>query len=249
MTAPLRALIVDDEPVGRQCIRLLLDPDSDVTVVGEAADGAAALTAVAELEPDILFLDVQMPGMNGLDLLERLPSPRPVIIFSTAYDEYALQAFEAHAIDYLLKPFTNRRFRDALEHAKSIARLTKTPSRHALDREVQSYLEHVAVRTSSGVTLVAVAQIDWIEAAADYVRLHTDTRTFLLRSPIGQLEARLDPSTFVRVHRATIVNLRRMTELKTVNGEAFVAVLPHGVRRRVSRHGKSQLEKILGQRL
>ena len=249
MTTPLRALIVDDEPVGRQCIRLLLDPDTDVTIVGEAANGAAALTALAELQPDLLFLDVQMPGMNGFDVLNRVPAPRPVVIFSTAYDEYALQAFEAHAIEYLLKPFTNRRFRDALEHAKTIARLRRAPSPHVSEREPPSYLEHLAVRTSLGVTLVAVSQIDWIEAAADYVRLHTDTRTFLLRSPIGQLEARLDPSTFVRVHRATIVNLRRMTELKTVNGEAFIAVLPHGVRRRVSRHGKSQLEKVLGQRL
>ena len=249
MTAPLRALIVDDEPVGRQCIRLLLDRDDDVTVVGEAADGSTALTALAELAPDLLFLDVQMPGMSGFDVLERLPARRPVVIFSTAYDEYALRAFEAHAIDYLLKPFTNGRFRDALAHAKAIARLTLTDESRDTGSTRPRYLEHIAVRTSVGVTLIPVAQVDWIEAAADYVRIHTEARTFLLRSPIGQLEARLDPSAFVRVHRATIVNLAKMTELKALNGEAFVALLPHGVRRRVSRQGRAQLEKVLGQRL
>ena len=254
MTAPLRALVVDDEPVARQCIRLLLAPDTDVTVVGEAADGSTALAALAELAPDLLFLDVQMPGINGFEVLERLPAPRrPVVIFSTAYDEYALRAFEAHAIDYLLKPFTNSRFRDALAHAKAIARLTMTASSQDEPRDTagprRTYLEHIAVRTSVGVTLIPVAQVDWIEAAADYVRIHTEPRTFLLRSPIGQLEARLDPSVFVRVHRTTIVNLARMTELKALNGEAFIALLPHGVRRRVSRQGRAQLEKVLGQRL
>jgi two-component system, LytTR family, response regulator len=188
-----------------------------------------------------------MPGLNGFDVLERLPARRPVVIFSTAYDEYALRAFEAHAIDYLLKPFTNRRFRDALEHAKAMARLTKPgPPR---DSGRSTYLEHIAVRTSVGVTLVPVAQIDWIEAAADYVRIHTEAKTFLLRSPIGQLEARLDPAVFVRVHRATIVNLTKMTELKVIHGEAFVALLPHGARRRVSRQGRAHLERVLGQRL
>ena len=250
MSAPLRALIVDDEPVGRQCIRLLLDPDAEVTVVGEASNGSAALAAVAELAPDLLFLDVQMPGMNGFEMLERLPGPRPVIIFSTAYDEYALKAFEAHATDYLLKPFTNGRFREALDHAKALARLTRpgTSARSGVKAE-PAYLEHIAVKTSTGVTLVPVEQVDWIEAAADYVRIHTASRTYLLRYAIGHLEARLDPAVFVRVHRATIVNLSRMTELKTVQDEVLVAVLPHGVRRRISRQGKAQLEKALGQRL
>ena len=250
MTAPLRALIVDDEPVGRQCIRLLLDPDTDVTVVGEASTGSAALAAVAELAPDLLFLDVQMPGMNGFELLERLPGPRPVVIFSTAYDEYALKAFEAHATEYLLKPFTNHRFREALDHAKTMARLMRSElAARAEGNTARPYLGHIAVRTSAGVTLVPVAGVDWIEAAADYVRIHTASRTHLLRAAIGQLEVRLDPAVFVRVHRATIVNLARMTELRTVRGDVLVAVLPQGVQRRISRQGKTQLERALGQPL
>lgn len=248
MNSPLRALIVDDEPVGRQCIRLLVHSDQDVTVVGEASNGSTALAAVEALAPDILFLDVQMPGMDGFQLLEQIENPRPVIIFSTAYDEYALRAFEAQATDYLLKPFTNRRFYEALEHAKTIARSRVAAPKDRGHTE-PSHLAQIAVRTATGVSLVPVSQIDWIEAAADYVRIHSDGRSFLLRSLIGQLEHRLDPRVFVRVHRATIVNLAKLTELRTVRGEVLVAVLPHGVRRRVSRHGKTLLERALGQRL
>ena len=248
MSAPLRALIVDDEPVGRQCIRLLLGADPEVVVVGEAANGAAALAAIAELDPDLLFLDVQMPGMNGLEMLDRVEERRPVVVFSTAYDEYALRAFESHAVEYLLKPFTDGRFREALDHAKTMARLMSAQDVEAR-RSTPPFLEHIAVKTSTGVAIVPTEQLDWIEAAADYVRLHTAERSYLHRAPIGHLEAQLDPTRFVRVHRATIVNLARCTELKTVRGDALVALLPNGVRRPVSRQGRAQLERALRQRL
>jgi two-component system, LytTR family, response regulator len=258
MTQPLRALIVDDEPVGRQCIRILLDADPEVSIVGEAANGVTGLAAVTDLAPDLLFLDVQMPGMNGFELLDRLPARRPEVIFSTAYDEYALRAFEVRAVDYLLKPFTNRRFAEAVAHAKSIALLRRQAEALAADvpEAVEltgigsaHYLEQIAVKTSAGVILVAVEHIDWIEAAGDYVHLHAQGRAHLLRCPIGQLEARLDPHRFVRVHRATIVNLARLSELKAAGDDALVAVLPHGVRRRISRQGRVQLEKALRQRI
>jgi two-component system LytT family response regulator len=248
--APLRALIVDDEPVGRQCIRILLGEDPEVSIVGEAANGVAALSAVADLTPDLLFLDVQMPGMNGFELLDRLPARRPEVIFSTAYDEYALRAFEVRAVDYLLKPFTNRRFAEALDHAKTIARLRRLEHVNAfVDPPAPLYLQQLAVKTSAGVTLVVVEQIDWIEAAGDYVHLHAQGRAHLIRCPIGQMEARLDPRRFVRVHRATIVNLARLAELKAIGDDVLVAVLPHGVRRRISRQGRAELEKAIGQRL
>lgn len=263
VTPRLRVLIADDEPAGRRAIQLLLAGDPEVQIVGQTRSGAETVEAVLRLRPDILFLDVQMPGGDGFQVLAQLPADAlPLIVFVTAFDEYAMQAFDVHAADCLLKPFSDQRFRTAVARAKErlrqrtaaeverlaalLTRLGGDAGRRVGPPPARWAPDRMAIRTSQGTLLLAVDDIDWIEARGDYVRIHSRGRADLLRESIGRLEERLEPECFVRVHRSAIVNLAKVREIKTSLGEN-VAVLENGARCKLSRSGRERLARLLGQ--
>ena len=205
--------------------------------------GAEAIHAVLHRRPDLLFLDVQMPGGNGFEVLSELPADAmPLIVFVTAYDRYSLQAFEVHAVDYLLKPFSDRRFRGALAHAKE--RLSQRQAPRS-EPAVAPAVERIAIRSSRGVLMLATNDIDWIEARGDYARIHSRDRTDLVRESLSSLESRLGPSRFVRIHRSAIVNLGRVREIRPDTSGAMVAVLLNGQTCRLSRQGRQRLADVL----
>jgi two-component system LytT family response regulator len=263
MTNPVRVLIADDEPAARRTIQLLLAEDPDFQVLGECSDGAATVEAILHLHPDLVFLDVQMPRRNGFEVLSRVPpGAMPLIVFVTAFDEYSLQAFDVHAADYLLKPFSDQRFRIALSHIKERLRQRSAGDLErllALVRDLGSHADRMrlldspaaprrlAVRRASGVLLLDLDDVEWIEARGDYVRVHSAGRTDLVREPIGTLERRLPAESFVRIHRSALVNLARVRELRTEAGGEQVAVLESGVRCRLSRSGRERLRRLLGE--
>jgi two-component system, LytTR family, response regulator len=254
----IRALIVDDEPLARRTIRELLGEDPEVEVVGECGGGAEAVNSIRAHPPDLLFLDIQMPGMSGFDVLSKVEHERiPAIIFITAFDEYALRAFEVHAIDYLLKPFTDERFREALAQAKSqvelkeVGRLSRSLRALLHDRadpaapKRKSYLTRFMIRLGSRVLFVNPSDVDWIEADNYYVKLHVAGKSHLLRLSMNELEERLDPKSFLRIHRSTIINLDRVKELhQNPNGE-YVVVLNSGAQLKLSRARRERLEELL----
>jgi two-component system, LytTR family, response regulator len=238
-----RVLIADDEPAGRTTLRLLLGQDPDVQIVSECRTGAETVDAVLRHRPELLFLDIQMPGGNGFEVLSELPPEiMPLIVFVTAYDRYSLQAFEVHAADYLLKPFSDRRFRSALAHAKARLRQREAPR---VEAAAPVAADRLAIRTAHGVLMLAVADIEWIEARGDYARIHSGARTDLVRESLSSLESRLGPTRFVRIHRSAIVNLARVCEFKPDPSGAMVAILLSGQRCRLSRRGRERLAGIL----
>lgn len=223
----IRVLVVDDEGLARSSLTILLKRDPDIQSVEECAGGAAAVEVILRTHPDLVFLDVQMPECGGFEVLERLAgAPLPVIVFVTAYDEYALQAFDAGALDYLLKPFDDSRFKRALQRAKEQLR-----SRN----EAPTRLQRLAVKGSSGVYYLRVEDIDWIEAADYYVCLHVQDKSHLLRRSIADLIGDLDPQWFCRIHRSLIVNLRCVAGLHTDDAGEYEVVLHSGKRLRLSR--------------
>lgn len=235
--ATLRALVVDDEPLSRSNVTTLLRRHSDVEVVGECADGPESVVEILRLKPDIVFLDVEMPECDGFDVLEMLGTGAPpAIVFVTAYDKYALQAFEAGALDYLLKPFDGARFDRALERAKE---------RVAYVRSALSVPDTLAIKSVGGVTFLKVAQIDWIEASDYYSCLHVGGKTHLLRRSMTELENDLRPFSFCRIHRSAIVNLDRVVGIAlNENGEHDV-LLGDGTRLRLSRAHRRKLRQVL----
>ena len=258
MTGPIRALIVDDEPAARDTIRALVADDPDVTVVGECGDGRAALETIRGTTPQLVFLDVQMPEMDGFAMLRQLaPSELPVVVFTTAYDQYALQAFEVHAVDYLLKPFDDDRFRDALGRAKERVRQGRVDAvsrqlRDLLDGSGDArdrYLTRLVVRSGERTVVVAVRDIDWVDADGDSLRIHAARAEYVLRQTLKDLERRLDPARLVRIHRSTIVNVERIRELQPYFRGEVVVVLHDGTRLKLSRGCRARLEEVLGGRL
>jgi len=235
----LRALIVDDEPIARRRLKTLLKAEPGVEIVGEAEDGESALASIRRLRPDVAFLDVQMPGLDGFDVIELLEDEEcPAVIFVTAYDRYALRAFDVHAADYLLKPFERGRLRTAVARAAALARSADTPRRlHALVDAVRSGqpLRRFLVRTPGRVYAVRVQDVETIEAAGHYMELHTATGAHLIREPLSAIEPRLDGSRFVRVHRSTIVNVDRIAELRPSFHGEYDVVLASGRRVRCTR--------------
>lgn len=254
VSMPVRTLIVDDERMARKRIRTLLTPDAEVDVVGEAANGRDAVTAIHEREPDLVFLDVQMPELDGFAVVQAVGVDRmPVTVFVTAFDQYALKAFEAHALDYLTKPFDRERFQMSLSRAKEQVRLRSAANPVTNDRLAEPelrerlasllgdferrirYAERLMVKSAGRVVFLRVDEIDWVEAAGSYVRLHVGREGHLLHEGIAALMTRLDPSRFARVHRSTIVNLDRVRELQPwFHGDA-IAILRDGTRLQVSR--------------
>jgi two-component system LytT family response regulator len=249
----IRTVIVDDEPLARQRVRRLLEADADIAIVGECADGQQAVADLRKLRPDLVFLDVQMPGLDGFGVVQALDSPLPAVIFVTAHDRFALKAFEVHALDYLLKPFDKSRFGAALEHAKAQIRQGTTAAvdqrLHELLQTVQSRgpaPERLMVKSAGRIYFVRIADIDWIEAAANYVRLHVGKQDHLLRDSLTALEKKLDPARFVRIHRSTIVNVERIRELQPVFHGDYVVILHDGTELPVSRSFRENLGKSLG---
>jgi two-component system, LytTR family, response regulator len=257
----IRVVIADDEPAGRRAIQLLLSKDPVVRVVAQCGTGEDTLAAIQRHQPDLLFLDIQMPGCDGFEVLARVPAEsRPVILFVTAFEEYAVRAFGVHAEDYLLKPFSDARFREAVAHAKArlrertaaeaerVAGLLQRLGGEARRRPANfqpASTDRLAVRSSRGIALLALDDILWIEARGDYVRIHSTDRTDLLREPISAMEHQLDAGRFVRVHRSAIVNLARVRELEVSAPGVYSAVLQNGERCRLSRKGRERLERLL----
>jgi two-component system LytT family response regulator len=253
----IRTLIVDDEPLARQRLRKLLEADGEIAVVGECGDGQQAVGELRRLRPELVFLDVQMPLLDGFGVLQSLAEDvLPVIIFVTAHDRYALKAFEVHALDYLLKPYDKTRFAAALERAKiqvrqgnaallndQLAEMLKMVGtrRQAADR--------LMVKSGGRIVFVRVADIDWIEAAGNYMHLHVGKDDHLLRESMTALQKKLDPARFVRIHRSTIVNLDRIREIQPMFNGDFVVMLLDGKELPLSRNYRENLEESLGHAL
>jgi len=243
-TAKIRTFIVDDEPLARSNLLVLLGSDPEIEVVAQCGSGAEAVDAIRRLQPDLLFLDVQMPECDGFDVLEMLGRDLPrAIIFVTAYDQYALRAFEAGALDYLLKPFDNARFELALSRAKQ--RIRTLENRQPLPPPP---LERIMVKGTGEVCFLKTSEIDWIEAADYYACLHVRGKNHLLRRSLAELEEDLDPSMFCRVHRSSIVNLDRVQGLKLSEDGEYEILLDDGTRVRLSRRYRKHLEARIGVR-
>lgn len=239
----LRVAVVDDEELARAVVREHLAAHPDVEVVAECANGLEAIEAVAQHAPDVVFLDVQMPRLTGFETLELL-EPRPAVVFVTAYDRFALKAFDVHAIDYLLKPFSRERFDAALARARALAGAgAKGPSPAALAdaaRPEGAVLERIAVREGTRVTLVPVDAVDWLKAEDDYVRIRAAGRSHLKHETLAELASRLPAARFVRVHRSWVVNAARIASLE----EGKTAVMADGERVPVSRAGAARLREL-----
>lgn len=236
----IRALVVDDEPLARSNLSVLLRSHPEIESVRECGSGMEAVAEIRVSRPDLVFLDVEMPECGGFDVLELLgPDLPPAIVFVTAYDQYAIRAFEAGALDYLLKPFDNARFERALERSRQrIAAATLKPQK----------ADRIAIKSAGQVVFVKISEIDWIEAADYYVALHVGSNAHLLRRSMGDLEQELDPSVFCRVHRSTIVNLDRVERLESSEDGEPVVVLARGTRLRMSRRYRKPLQARLGLR-
>jgi len=245
VTGVLKAVIVDDEELARGFLRELLSAHPEVEIAVECANGFEAVKAVAECSPDLLFLDVQMPKLDGFEVLE-LIDPGPAVIFVTAYDQYAMRAFDAHAVDYLLKPFSAERFERALERAKSRLGERTLPVELAATRPATERPERLVVRDGTKVHVIPLAKLDYAEAQDDYVALHSGGRSYLKQQTIASLEASLDPARFVRIHRSAIVNLERVARIEPYGKESRLAILTDGTRLPVSRPGYARLLEAMG---
>ena len=250
----LRTLIVDDEPLARERVRMMLAAHDDMLVVGECGDGQQAIAAIRQHRPDLVFLDVQMPGVDGFGVLRELQDESlPYVVFVTAYDQYALKAFEVHALDYVLKPFNAERFGHALDRARTtLARHDASLFDRQRLRELVSSLaaeqrekQRLVVRSSGRVFFVKMDDIDWIEAEGNHVRLHMGSQSHLLRETMKGMEGVLDPSVFFRIHRSTIVNADRIRELQPLFHGEYAVILRDGTRLVASRGPDNRLKRLL----
>jgi two-component system, LytTR family, response regulator len=251
---PYTALIVDDEPLARRSIRKCLKAFPEFTLIGECGDGASAITAIRDRRPDLLFLDIQLPESDGFQVITEVgKEAMPVTIFVTAYDRYALQAFAAHALDYLLKPFSEDRFRDALQHAKrtleagrqrgpnqQLARLLEQLTKK------KDYLERIPVPSKGRFLFVNVRDLDWVEAEGNYLRLHGNGTSHMIRGNMNDMERKLDPARFMRIHRSTIINLQRIREVQPWFRGHHRVVMNNGQELKLSRYQKDKLRTLLG---
>ena len=265
MTAPLRVVVVDDEPLARSGMCGLLARDPELTVVAQCADGAEAVAAIAGLRPDLVLLDVQMPEMDGFEVLRELgPARMPVVVFVTAFDRFALRAFDVAAVDYLLKPFDDERFDRAMARAKHAVRNAEagelgrrlmrlverqgTPSPEPAAVDPARYATRLVVKSAGRTVFLRVDDVDWIEADDYYAKLHVAGKTHLLRETMGSLEARLDPARFFRAHRSAIVNLDRVREVQFLFRGEHVVILHDGTKLKLSRSRLEKLEAMLAGR-
>lgn len=253
----IRALIVDDEPLAREGIVLRLERHADVEIVGAMGSAADAVAAIRQYTPDLVFLDVQMPGMSGFDVLARVGVDSvPAVIFVTAHDQYALRAFRAHALDYLLKPVDDEEFLQALQRARerlatlrdgdTARRLRALLAEVGSRTDVTGYAERIALKNRTGVSFVATKDIEWIEAKGDYVRVHAGPQTAIVREKLRELEQQLDPRHFLRIHRSTIVGLRQIRSVQPRSHGEFVVTTASGTLLRASRTYRDALARALG---
>ncbi|MBZ5537413.1 MAG: LytTR family DNA-binding domain-containing protein [Acidobacteriia bacterium] len=249
----IRVLIVDDEVLARERIRDLLRGQSGYEVIGECSNGRDAVQKILELEPDLLFLDVQMPGLNGLDVVEAVgPGHMPVVIFVTAYDQYALKAFEVHALDYLLKPFDRPRFQKSLQRAQVQIQQQRTGNlddrlRVLLEdlKGTRKFLDRLVVKDAGRIFFLKANEIDWVEAAGNYLRLHVGKESHLLRETMGRFEHQLDPNHFLRIHRSAIVNIERVKEFRPLFHGEYSVILRDGRQLTLSRAYRGRLNEHL----
>jgi len=245
----LRVAIVDDEELARAILRESLAEIEDMEIVAECGNGFEAVKAVAELKPDVLFLDIQMPKLNGFEVLELLGSDAPAVVFVTAYDQYALKAFEVHAVDYLLKPYGEDRFADALRHLRERLIEPTTPARAdelaASARPEGEYAQRIVLRDGANVHIIPVDKLDYAEAQDDYVALAVGGKKLLKPQSMSSLEQSLDPRRFVRIHRSYLMNLERLKQIEPYGKETHVAILQSGERLPISRSGLQRLKEIL----
>lgn len=280
--SPISVVVVDDEPLARDRLRRLIEDEGDMSLVAECANGDDAVETVVRLRPDLLFLDVQMPGRDGFEVVAELvdglpPDSVPAIVFVTAYDAHALRAFDAKALDYLVKPFEDDRFAETLERARlqinqgrlgaltaqlrdllavgtgsalpAASESARLLTEGAMPEAATGRLDRIVLRTRNRARIIRAEDVDWIGADGVYARLHFDGSTALIRTPMHELETRLDAMRFVRIHRSTIVNLDRVRELREVDRGEYDVVLVDGTRLKLSRSRRAQLEAMLGQRL
>lgn len=245
----MRALLVDDEDLARRVMRELLAAHPEVEIVGEAANGFEAVKLIDETTPDLIFLDIQMPKLSGFEVLELIDS-RAAVVFVTAYDEYALRAFDVHAVDYLLKPVEPARLAGAIDRASGrLASGAAAPDAPALAdaaRPPGRPLERVLIREEGKVHVLRAARIDFVEARDDYLSFASEGRRFLKQQTLADLEARLDPGRFVRIHRSYLLNVDRIARLELYNKDSWIAILQDGTRLPVSRAGHARLRELLG---
>lgn len=249
----IRTLIVDDEPLARERVKRYLGAEPDIEILGECANGQEAVETIEQLSPDLLFLDIQMPELDGFGVLEAIGAEKvPVIIFVTAYDKYALRAFDVHALDYLLKPFNRERFRRALARAREQFDNDKQgqlDQRRLLSlledlKTEQKYLDRLVVRSVGRVFFLKTDEIDWIEAAGNYVRLHVGREAHLLRETMSRLETKLNPDKFLRIHRSTLVNIDRIKELQPLFSGDYTVILRDSRQLTLSRSYRDKLLEL-----
>jgi two-component system LytT family response regulator len=248
----IRTLIVDDELLARERMRQLLESETEIDLIGECADGQQAVAAIQKESPDLVFLDIQMPELDGFGVLEAITAdPAPVIVFVTAHDKFALRAFEVHAVDYLLKPFDRERFKKALGRALDRVKhrdgADPKPAQSAVLAELKPLarpLERLAVKTGGKVIFVKLDEIDYIEAAHNYVELHVQKQSHLLRETLNSIEARLPAEKFVRISRSVIVNIERVKELQPLFYGEYTVTLQNGVRLTLSRRYRDKLQRL-----
>jgi len=256
----IRTLLVDDEDLARRGLRTRLERATDIEIIGECVNGTEAIEAIGRTSPDLVFLDVRMPEASGFDVVQALGGETvPYIIFLTAFDEYAINAFEVHALDYLLKPVDDKRLELALTQARSalLARRDGSFGRHVAEAVAdwersgiavtpRTASERIAVPTAEGVTVIRVTDINWVEAAGNYVSLHTDRKSWLLRETIATLDHRLASQGFARIHRSALVNLDRVVELRTLGGGDYTVILRDGTELKLTRSHRACVWKLLG---
>ena len=253
MTAPIRTLIVDDEPLARTHLRSLLAPDEDIEILGECGSGSEAVEAIRRDEPDLVLLDIQIPELDGFEVIRQIgPESMPFVLFVTAYDEHALRAFEAQALDYLMKPVNRERFRGAVQRAKELIRGVRgAEMAEPLTRLLETLqpraapLDRLALRLDGRILFLRIEQIDWIEAADDYVRLHVGKQTLEHRDTLTRLEQRLPADRFLRIHRSTIVNVDRIREMQPWFQGDYVLIMQDGTRLTTGRSYRDRLKALL----
>jgi two-component system, LytTR family, response regulator len=255
--AVVRTVIADDEPLARRKLRILLDSEPEVKVVAECQNGGQTLSAIRDCCPDLLLLDIQMPDRDGFQVLSEIsPEEMPVVIFTSAYDQYAIRAFEAHALDYLLKPFDQGRLHHAIERARLELQQSKTHEmRHRIfellsrvksdKRHITESEERLVIKTKGRIVFLNLDEIDWVEAAANYVRLNVGKESYLFRETISRTSERLNPNHFIRIHRSVIVNVRKIKELIPVNSGEYIVVLKSGKELSCSRGYRANVQHII----
>jgi two-component system LytT family response regulator len=247
----VRALIVDDEPLARRGLAVMLRRFKDIDIVGECGDGRSAVDRILERSPDVVFLDIQMPGMDGFEVLRALPKENmPAVIFLTAYDQHVLRAFDFHALHYLLKPVDDTRFAAAISRARDLvdSKLKADMAQRVmrtLDGASDQYASRFAVQTGSRIQIVVAEDIEWVGSAGNYVEFHVNGRSFLLRESMASLEQRLDPAKFIRIHRSRIVQSRVIVELRSIENREFIVMLSDDSEHRSSRTYADRLERWL----